>query len=317
MTGDPLVNLYHVLRWTRTVYSVAELGVPFAFNAEGNPYSSTFYAVLSGTCDLVMPGASPTNLTSGNFVFLPRGGEARLVSTRGLHQFGMNGHRVERLRESFFLMRNGGDGDKVKIISCTVQFEHPAAQRLIQLMAPITHFDSAQSEHADCIFRTLNLTSALVSDFLPGNDILLMHLADALLLETIRASILRSPKAQTGWLAAIQDRQIGIAVGLMHDAPERSWSLASLAIAAGMSRSVFAGRFAEVVGETPMRYLTHLRMNLALRMLSGRDLSIGVIAHRLGYSSEASFSRAFRRCIGVAPSSVRRPVEKPPGEQVT
>jgi AraC-like DNA-binding protein len=97
----------------------------------------------------------------------------------------------------------------------------------------------------------------------------------------------------------------------MHEEPERDWSLVSLATAAGMSRSIFAERFSEVVGESPMRYLTQLRMNLALTMLTGGEDNISVIAHRLGYASEAAFSRAFRRCMGVPPSSVRRSTERP------
>ena len=317
MSGEPLVDLLHVLRWTRTVYTVAELAVPFAFSAEGNQSNPAFYAVVSGRCDLDIPGAGPTQLTSGHFVFLPRGGSVRLVSNPQMHQNGMNGHCVKSYSKNFFLTRDGVDGERVQIVSCTVQFEHPAAQRLMQRMALVNHFDVAQSDYADCIFKTLNLTSSLISEFGPGNDMLLKHLIDALLMETIRVSVVQSPNAQTGWLAALQDRQIGVVVGLMHDNPERDWDLVSLAAAAGMSRSAFAGRFAEVVGDTPMRYLAQLRMNLALRMLAGREESIGAIANRLGYSSEAAFSRAFRRWTGMSPSSVRRTVEKTSGERVT
>lgn len=317
MSGEPLVDLLYVLRWTRTVYTVAELAGPFAFSAQGNQSNPTFYAVVSGRCDFDIPGASPTQLTSGHFVLLPRGGSARLVSSPRMYQDGVNGHRVKSYSKNFFLMRDGVDGERVQIVSCTVQFEHPAAQRLMLRMAPVIHFDVAQSNYANCIFKTLNLTSSLISEFGPGNDMLLKHLIDALLMETIRVSVVQSPNAQTGWLAALQDRQISVAVGLMHDNPERVWDLVSLATAAGMSRSAFAERFAEVVGDTPMRYLAQLRMNLALRMLAGREESIGAIANRLGYSSEAAFSRAFRRWTGMSPSSVRRTVDKPSGERMT
>lgn len=311
MVSDPLADAHHVLRWTRTVYTVAEMGSPFVLRAEGHPYTTTFYAVVSGRCVFDMSGIRPRDLTSGNFVLLPGGGEASLTSASGPHQKSSNKNRIDKLKENVFYVRQFGDGEKTKIISCTVQFEHPAAQKLLQQMAPVVHFDVAQSEHSNCIFKTLELIAGLISDIKPGAYMLITHLADALLLETIRAVILRSPNAQAAWLASSQDRQVGIAVGLIHDAPERNWSLVSLANAAGMSRSAFAERFAEVVGETPIRYLTQLRMNLALKMLTGGDVSIGVIAYRLGYSSEASFSRAFRRWIGVPPSSVRRPAAKP------
>jgi len=296
----------HVLRWTRTVYTVADLADPFVFAADGNPSCTAFHAVVNGNCHLDMSDGSPIALKAGHFVLLPRGGKADLVSTPGARQTGMNAPRIEKVRDNLFLMRNGEGGDRTVIVSCAVQFEHPAAQRLVQLMAPVIHFEASHSEYADCISRTLKLISTLAGDLRHGDDILMMHLADALLNKMIHTSILRSPKVQSGWLAKIEDRQIGIAVGLMHDAPERDWTLVSLATEAGMSRSIFAERFAEVAGEPPMRYLSRLRMNLALTMLTGGGENIAKIAHRVGYASEAAFSRAFRRFMGVPPSAVRR-----------
>jgi AraC-like DNA-binding protein len=113
------------------------------------------------------------------------------------------------------------------------------------------------------------------------------------------------PAAQTGWLRALQDRQIGSAITLIHRDPARSWSVESLAAAVALSRSAFSARFTGLVGEPAMHYVTRWRMNLALSLLKEERAGLGEIASRFGYRSEAAFSRAFKRFIGISPSSVR------------
>lgn len=92
----------------------------------------------------------------------------------------------------------------------------------------------------------------------------------------------------------------------MHRSPERAWSLASLAREARMSRSAFAARFTELVGEPAMHYLTESRMQLARTHLQQTSEPLADIARRVGYGSEAAFCKAFKRTFGVPPGSVRR-----------
>jgi AraC-like DNA-binding protein len=304
VSGDPLANLHHVLSWTRTCYTFADLADPFVINPK-KLYCVTFLAVVSGRCEIDISDGCPTSMKSGQLMLL-RDVEARIISNNRLREISVDKPHIEKLRDNFILMRSSRGGDRTAVVCCSIQFKHPAAQQLFQLLPPVNLLEATESDRAKCISTTLDLISALLGDPKKGDDMLMMHLADALLIETIRTLILRSRNAQMGWLAAIQDRQIGIAVGLMHDAPEREWSLVSLANAAGMSRSTFAERFTEVVGQTPMRYLAQLRMNQALTMINRDKLSISVIAPLLGYSSEASFSRAFQRYMGFPPSSARR-----------
>jgi AraC-like DNA-binding protein len=112
--------------------------------------------------------------------------------------------------------------------------------------------------------------------------------------------------AQTGWLGALRVKQIGRAISLIHRAPGRAWTVASLATEVAMSRSAFAARFAELVGEPPMHYVARWRMHVALTWLKEHDAPLGDLAARLGYESEAAFSRAFKRFIGVSPGAARR-----------
>ena len=124
--------------------------------------------------------------------------------------------------------------------------------------------------------------------------------------QAIRWWIESDPGAQAGWLGALHDRQIGRAISLIHRDPARPWTVASLADDVAMSRSAFAARFTDLVGEPAMRYVARWRMHLALSALQEEDVTVAELGDRLGYRSEAAFSRAFKRINGVAPGAVKR-----------
>ncbi|MGQ0593518.1 MAG: helix-turn-helix domain-containing protein [Gammaproteobacteria bacterium] len=109
-----------------------------------------------------------------------------------------------------------------------------------------------------------------------------------------------------GWLGALRDRHIGLALAAIHQFPERDWTVASLAAQTGLSRSPFSARFNALVGEPPLSYLTRWRMNTATRLLRETDLGLAGIAGRVGYTSEAAFSKAFTRRFKTAPGAYRR-----------
>ena len=140
----------------------------------------------------------------------------------------------------------------------------------------------------------------------PGGEAVITRLSDILVIQAIRAWIAREPEGQTGWLGALQDPRIGQAMSLVHRDPAQPWSVASLARATAMSRSAFAARFTELVGEPVMRYVTRWRMQVALDWLQHDDVPVAELAARLGYESDAAFSRAFKRTIGISPGAVYR-----------
>ena len=124
------------------------------------------------------------------------------------------------------------------------------------------------------------------------------------MIQAIRHWITTDSAATTGWLGALGDPLIGHAIAMVHREPERSWTVADMASGVAMSRSSFAARFSELVGEAPMRYVTRWRMHLAVDLLTEEGLTVAAVAERLGYTSEASFARAFKREVGRAPGSV-------------
>ena len=158
----------------------------------------------------------------------------------------------------------------------------------------------------DWMQSTLRLMAVEAKELRPGGETVITRLADILVIQAIRSWIERDPAAQTGWLGALQDRQIGRAIALIHRDPARAWTVASLATVVAMSRSGFAARFTELVGEPAMQYVTRWRMHVALTWLKEDAAALGEMATRLGYQSEAAFSRAFKRFTGVSPGAARR-----------
>jgi AraC-like DNA-binding protein len=152
----------------------------------------------------------------------------------------------------------------------------------------------------------LRLMAAEAGELRPGGEAVITRLGDILVIQAIRAWMESDPAAQTGWLGALQDPQVGRAISLVHRDPARDWTVASLADEVAMSRSAFAARFTELVGEPVMRYVARWRMHVAVAALKDERATVGELADRLGYRSEAAFSRAFKRVIGTSPGAVRR-----------
>ena len=131
------------------------------------------------------------------------------------------------------------------------------------------------------------------------------RLPELLLIEVLRAHLADAPAAEHGWIAALRDPVLAPAMGQLHGAPERPWTVAELASAVAVSRSVLDERFRSVLGRSPIRYLTEWRMHLAADLLATTDLTVATVARRVGYTSEEAFSRAFKRSHGSAPGSWR------------
>jgi AraC-like DNA-binding protein len=188
----------------------------------------------------------------------------------------------------------------------TVRFDHPTAHQLVRLLPLTIVVDAWTTPQMDWVQSTLRFMADEARELRPGGETVITRLADILVIQAIRSWIARDPAAQTGWLGALRNQQIGRAIALVHRQPERAWTLASLAAEVAMSRSAFAARFTELVGEPAMRYVARSKMQLALTSLKEDRARIGELASRLGYQSEAAFSRAFKRSVGVAPGAVRR-----------
>lgn len=142
----------------------------------------------------------------------------------------------------------------------------------------------------------------------PGGAGVLAKLSEVLFIETVRRYIETMPAEQTGWLAGVRDDVVGKALALMHAQPAAEWTVKALAHKCNISRSVLAERFTHCVGQPPMHYLARWRVALAANTLRTTSLSISRVAQEVGYESDATFSRAFRREYGVPPAAWRAAV---------
>jgi AraC-like DNA-binding protein len=139
-----------------------------------------------------------------------------------------------------------------------------------------------------------------------GGECVLGRLSELMFVDVVRRYLETLPADRTDWLAGLRDPFVGRALTAMHRSPARGWTLLSLAREVGFSRSSLAQRFTQYVGQPPMQYLTNWRMQLAANhLLSGVD-SVAMVADRVGYESEAAFSRAFKRAVGTPPSQWRK-----------
>jgi AraC-like DNA-binding protein len=150
----------------------------------------------------------------------------------------------------------------------------------------------------------VDLLGAELDRDLPGTSAATPALLDLLLLYALRAWF-EAPQAPSGWARASRDPELSIALRLIHDHPQHSWTVAELAARCNLSRAAFARRFTELTGQPPLTHLTWWRMTLAARLLHAGNDPLSAIAEQVGYGNEYAFSKAFRRELGVAPSRYR------------
>jgi AraC-like DNA-binding protein len=270
------------------------------------PKSLMFHFVTEGHCWLGVDGVELRRLRPGDLAIVPHGEGHRLLSdpdARAVNLFDLP--RVD-ISERYELLRYGGGGASMRIICGAVHFDHPQARDLIALLPRMICVGASASAHAAWIQSTLEFMAAEARVMRPGGETVVIRLADILVIQAIRAWLEQNPAVQAGWLGALRDKQIGRALSLIHRKPEGPWTLVGLAKEVAMSRSAFAGRFSALVGMPAMHYIARCRMHLAHRYLQERTVRLGELAGLVGYQSEAAFSRAFKRFIGVSPSSIAR-----------
>jgi len=204
----------------------------------------------------------------------------------------------------------GAKGPETTYITGAFVLDDPLATPILATLAPVIRM-TPEAEGMPSLLQNIQFITREIETNRPGSDIVLLRMADVVFIQILRAYLSRLPDDGGGFLGALRDPSTATALAAMHHRAEAPWTVASLAEKAGVSRSVFAARFTQLVGEPPLGYLTRLRMQKAATLL--RDGATLAKASRLtGYASEASFSHAFRQWAGVAPGAWRRRRNPPP-----
>lgn len=302
---DPLGETLHLLRLNGTLYCRSELTAPWGVELPAFDGQMMFHVITSGHCWLEVEGEQPRLLQQGSLALVPHGNGHSIRSHPTADAEPLFDIPVEQVSERYEIMRYGGGGDLTQLTCGVVRFDHVAGQQLIAQLPKVLQIDTWEDEDGSWLQSTLRFIAREARELRPGGETVITHLADILIIQAIRSWIDSAPEADQGWLAALRDDQVGKALAAIHREPDKDWTVASLAKEVGMSRSGFSARFTNLVGESAKRYLTQWRMQLARTQLQQSSDSLSVLAERLGYQSEAAFSRAFKRVFGVPPGSVR------------
>jgi AraC-like DNA-binding protein len=260
------------------------------------------YAVMSGHCWLRVESVpEPVHLQAGDCFILPRGLPFSLATDLSLPPIDFQ-LLLPQLRAAAALAEQKITGNYLAGGHFVLTGSHAAV--LLQSLPPIVHI-AKESDKAVMRWSLERMKEELRNPQ-PGGALIAQQLAYMMLVQALRLHLADDTRTGTGWLFALADKQMSAALACMHEEPERAWTLQSLAERVGMSRSIFALRFKQTAGATPMEYLTRWRMLLAGEKLKTSTDPIAAIACSLGYDSESAFSKAFRRVLGCSPRQHRR-----------
>jgi AraC-like DNA-binding protein len=317
---DPITDLFLTTQVASVVHGRLEATAPWGLkrdaNAEEEAAKDSAHPVISpsqlahfglvtrGHCWLSLEGVPDAMPLAGGDCFLLAPGTS--YTLRDHPRTRARSFCEVAPRDRSQVIQYGGGGAPTTIVSGWFQFD-PTSVKILQRLLPQVILVPGDQAQSVTLHTTLKMLASEMADRTPGSDLVVNRLADVLFIQCVRAHFgSRSDPCKRGVLHAMFDPQIGVALNLMHEKVESAWTVESLAAASGMSRSAFALRFKELVGETPLEYLTNWRMHKATALLRKGDKKLFEVAKAVGYDSDAAFGKAFKRVLGVAPREYER-----------
>ncbi len=309
---DALDAALQRLRLQGAVFLRAEYREPWAYQSLTGPATAEilrpgtdrvilFHLVSSGTCWVQVDGQDRHWASAGDVIVLPYGdqhsmgglGESELVP---LMTF-MEPPPWTRMP----LLRHGQGGALTDVVCGYLHSDDVLFDPALRVFPPAFVVRPQGTAGTDWVRANIDFALAQADASPLGPDAISTRLPEMLLVEVLRQHLATAPAANHGWLAALHDPILNPALAALHAAPERKWTVTDLAHEAAVSRSGLDERFRQVLGRSPIRYLTEWRMHLAEDLLASTDLGVAAIARRVGYDAEEAFSRAFKRAHGASP----------------
>jgi len=272
-----------------------------------SPTDLAHFAMLSrGNCWLSVEGLrEPIPLAGGDCFLLAR--DTSIVMRDSPRTRPGSTFREIAAKANSNVAHYGGGGAPTTVVCGSFSFDRASLKPITQLL-PSFILIKADRARTLALHDTMQALASEMAEQAPGSEVVATRLAEVLLIQILRAHIASGVEwRDKGWLCAIFDPQIGIALSAIHDRVNTPWTVETLAEAAGMSRSAFAARFKKVLGQTPLEYVTEWRMQKAMPLLQQRDKKIIDVARSVGYESDAAFSKAFKRVVGANPSDYFSP----------
>jgi AraC-like DNA-binding protein len=269
----------------------------------------SYHVVTEGRCFAGLIDAEPMLVEAGEVVVFTKGDPHVLSSRPGMRANPVTTAAFEAAAASplpFSVSYGAGDGPLSArlvcgFLACNAQPFNP----LLDNLPAVIKAGTLQDDQSNWLGEFVRIAISESTSKRAGGESVLAKLSELMFIEVVRRHLEAVPPARTGWLAGLRDPFVGRALSVIHRSPARNWTIEELARDVGLSRSVLAERFADLVGLPPMHYLAKWRMQIASELLSGSS-NIATVAAETGYGSEAAFSRAFKKMVGVPPSAWRR-----------
>ncbi len=310
LAADVLSDVLRAVRLTGAVYFDFELSSPWVAEAPpsreiaervmpGAQRVIEYHLIARGSCWGHAIGEEPIRLQEGDFIVFPRGDAHVLSSTPGMRAAPDMAAFARPTTPLPIVYELGGGGpDRARVICCFLGCDDRPFNPLLAALPAVIHLSAAGPPATTGWLGTLlGIAVSESGRARAGGENVLARLSELMFVEAIRRYLETIPPAQTGWLAGLRDPVVGQALAALHGGASEAWTVERLAHLVGLSRSVLAERFTEMVGQPPMQYLALWRMQLASRLLAEGG-PVAAVAGAVGYESEAAFSRAFKKLVG-------------------
>jgi AraC-like DNA-binding protein len=315
-TADPLEETLRRLRLEGAIFLRAEYAEPWAYQSLSGPETAEilrpgqvrvvlFHVVASGTCWIAVDGGERHWAGTGDVIVLPYGDQHTMGGVGDAEPVALHSIMEAPPWQRMPVIRHGGAGTRTEIVCGFLHSDYVLFDPRLRVFPPVFVVRPPPGPVAEWVQANVRyaLEQADVSPL--GPDAVPTRLPELLLTEVLRLHLASAPAIDTGLLAALQDPVLRPALAALHAEPQRRWTVPDLAAAAAASRSQVDQRFREVLGRSPIRYLTEWRMHLAEDLLATTDLGVAAIARRVGYDAEEAFSRAFKRSHARSPAHWR------------
>jgi AraC-like DNA-binding protein len=318
MSSDVLSELLRAVRLTGAVFFNLEASAPWVAESPpakliaphvmpGSEHVISYHVVTQGSGYGELLDGTAVLLQAGDVIVFPQGDPHVMASAPGMR--GGAGpdffRRPENGQLPIAVSLNPPGPDPTHIVCGFLGCDAQPFNPLLSNLPRVIHIPRKLASEGASLEALIRIALSESLSRSPGSESMLARLSELLFIEVVRRYLSTLPSEAVGWLSGLRDAMIGRSLSLLHARPTHGWSLEELAREVGASRSILAERFHHFVGIPPMQYLARWRMQLAASLLAGTNLGMSQIAERVGYGSEAAFSRAFKRLVGVAPSGWR------------
>lgn len=305
INDEPIGKLLGSLHMESAFFTQSRLTMPWAMSMPLMSNCMMFHIVVDGVATFHID-ESIIQLKTGDFILFPKGEGHVLSDGSCTLATPLSELPIVAVTERYETLDYGGGGEATAMVCGAMLFQHPLAIKLLGILPSYILIRRESDEPVSIVTQISELLKSETTHIAVGAEGVIARLADILVIAAMRQYLSALDQDKLGWLGALSDDRIGKALKLIHENPAHHWTLEDLAQDVGMSRTSFAQQFKQLVGNSPIEYLTEWRMSLAYSKLQLSKDTILVIALDIGYQSEAAFSRAFKKIMGKSPSEVRR-----------